>query len=231
MKTLTVLAIFILSQAAMAADKGFIKIFDGKSLKGWAVVPKNRTADWSVEKGLLVGHTKGKHSDLIYKDRKLRDYELKLTYRLRTKGNSGIHIRGRLGESKTHAVKGYHADFGHVGIGPQVLGAWDFHGVNRGSYLVRRGLQVRIDKAGKKHFTKIKNALTASDVKPRGKQWNKVHVIVKGYTMSFSINGKVASTVIDNEPAKRIPDGVIGLQVHGGPAMRIEFREVLLKKK
>ena len=165
---------------------------------------------------------------MIFNDHKLRDFELRLSYRLRTKGNSGIHIRGRLGESKSHAVKGYHADFGHVGIGPRVLGAWDFHGAPRGDYMVARGQKVHIDKNGKKHFSKIKDAFKPTDIKKGG--WNDVVVVVKGFKMHFTINGKMCSAIIDDEVGQRIPYGLIGLQVHGGPPMRIEFKNVFLKR-
>ena len=145
---------------ATAADPGaFTSIFDGETLDGWRVIPPDQKTAWSVRDGLLIGSSGGKGSDLIWKDGDLGDFELRLSYRFRTQGNSGIHIRGLLGESSTHRVKGYHADFGHAGIGPQVLGSWDFHGAPRGSYLVERGRRVIIDEQGGKHFTKIEGAL------------------------------------------------------------------------
>jgi hypothetical protein len=216
-------------QTATAADPAtFIPIFNGKTLESWRVIPPDQPTAWSVRDGLLVGSSDGKGSDLIWKDNDLGDFELKLSYRFRTQGNSGIHIRGLLGESSTHRVKGYHVDFGHVGIGPRVLGSWDFHGAARGDYLVARGSRVIIDKEGKKRFIKIEGALTSSDVRRR--EWNEVHVVVSGHHMYFSINGKRASEVVDNEAAKRIERGVIGLQLHSGPPMTIEFRDILLKR-
>ncbi|MED5399884.1 MAG: DUF1080 domain-containing protein [Planctomycetota bacterium] len=212
---------------ATAAER-FQSIFDGKTLKGWNVIPAEKKNHWSVRDGLLVGKTDGKGSDLIFHDKNLSDYELKLSYRFRTKGNSGIHIRGLLGISKTHKISGYHADFGHVGVGPEVLGSWDFHGYPRGSYLVQRGHRVVIAADGKKTVTKLERGLEASHVKRR--DWNDVHVVVKGYRMFFTINGRMASEVIDNEKAKRIPKGIIGLQLHGGPSMEIEFRQIVLKR-
>ena len=222
----TVIAL-VVPAIATAAEK-FQPIFDGKTLEGWNVIPSQKKNHWSVRDGLLVGKTDGKGSDLIFHDKTLSDYELKLSYRFRTKGNSGIHIRGLLGISKTHKVSGYHADFGHVGVGPQVLGSWDFHGYPRGSYLVQRGHRVVIAADGKKTVTKLSDALEAKHVKRRG--WNDVHVVVKGYRMFFTINGRTASEVIDNEKAKRIAKGVIGLQLHGGPPMEIEFRKIELKR-
>ena len=229
-KTLAALLIACLSPpTATAADPGaFTSIFDGETLDGWRVIPPDQQTAWSVRDGLLIGNSSGKGSDLIWKAGDLDDFELRLSYRFRTQGNSGIHIRGLLGESSTHRVKGYHADFGHAGIGPRVLGSWDFHGAPRGDYLVARGSRVIIDEQGKKHFTKIEGALTSGDVRRQG--WNEVHVVVSGRRMYFSINGKRASEVVDNEDAQRIERGVIGLQLHSGPPMTIEFRDILLKR-
>ena len=115
-----------------------------------------------------------------------------------------------------------------AGVGPEVLGSWDFHGYPRGSYLVQRGHRVVIAADWKKTLTQLDGALKPSHIKERG--WNDVHVRVRGYRMFFTINGKVASEVIDNEKAKRIPKGIIGLQLHGGPPMEIEFRRISLKR-
>ena len=214
---------------ASAADRdGFSTIFDGQSLDGWRIVPAEQKAAWSVQGGLLVGNSDGRGSDLIWKADDLGDFELKLAYRFRTPGNSGVHIRGQLGESESHRVKGYHADLGHVGIGPDVLGAWDFHGTPRGSLLVERGHRVVIDEWGEKHVTGIVGALTPEDLRKHG--WNEVHVVARGYRLFFTINRRMASEVIDHEAPKRIERGVIGLQLHGGPPMTIEFRDIRLKR-
>ncbi len=69
-------------------------------------------------------------------------------------------------------------------------------------------------------------ALTTDDI--RQDDWNEVHVVVRGFRFYFTINGKMASEVIDNEVAKRIDRGAIGLQLHGGKPMTIEFRDIRL---
>ena len=222
-----VIALGIVFAAASATDHGFVPIFDGASLEGWRVVPAEREADWSVHGGWIVGRTQGEGSDLIWTGGELSDFELKLSYRISSPANSGIHIRGLLGHSKTHRVAGYHADFGHVGIGPSVLGAWDFHGYPRGSNLVNRGQVVTISQTGDRTFRDLEDALTPSDVSADG--WNLVHVTVRGERFSFTINGKTASQVIDQESSKRIDRGMIGLQIHSGKPMRVDFKDIVLK--
>ena len=213
--------------AAGAADRGFVPIFDGVGLDGWRVLPVERTADWSVRDGVLVGRAQGAGSDLIWTGGELRDFELKLSYRISSPANSGIHVRGLVGQSETHRISGYHADFGHVGIGAHALGAWDFHGYWRGHNLVDRGVLVTIDEAGEKTFAELEGALTAADIRPDG--WNEVHVIVEGNRFVFTINDKPASGVIDNESSKRIDRGLIGLQMHSGKPMWVEFKDIALK--
>ncbi len=213
--------------AALASEQGFVPIFDGVSLEGWRALPAERSGDWMVRDGVLVGRTEGVGSDLIWTGGELSDFELKLSYRISSPANSGIHIRGLVGQSETHRISGYHADFGHVGIGAHTLGGWDFHGYWRGHNLVDRGALVTIDEAGEKTFAGLEDALTPADILIDG--WNEVHVIVEGNRFVFTINGKAASGVVDNESSKRIDRGVIGLQMHSGKPMWVEFKNIVLK--
>ncbi len=213
--------------AAWGSAEGFVPIFDGVSLEGWRALPEERAGDWTVRDGVLVGRTKGVGSDLIWAGGDLSDFELKLSYRISSPANSGIHIRGLVGQSETHRISGYHADFGHVGIGAHTLGGWDFHGYWRGHNLVDRGALVTIDEAGGKTFAPLDDALTPADIRIDG--WNEVHVVVEGNRFVFTINGKAASGVVDNESSKRIDRGVIGLQMHSGKPMWVEFKDIVLK--
>ncbi len=211
----------------VVAEEGFREIFDGKSLEGWKCRPESRAGDWSVTDGKVVGIGGGHESYLMFED-ELGDFELKFSYRLLTKGNTGLEVRGRPVEGKASRLHGYHADIGHVGIGDKVLGAWDFHENNRGDYLAKRGERVTIGEDGGKQREPIAGAMELKDVK-RG-DWNAVHVVAQGNRMWFSINGKIASEVIDNEPAKRLASGFIGFQLHGGDKMVVEFKDIALKK-
>ena len=49
--------------------------------------------------------------------------------------------------------------------------------------------------------------------------------------MWFTINGEMASKVIDNEDAKRLDKGLIGFQLHSGDKMEVAFKNILLKEK
>jgi len=150
---------------------GFVSIFDGRTLDGWHAVPKESAWDWTVRDGVIVGHgSANRLSYLVWKDEHLTDFELELRYRLPGKGNTGVEIRSQPDPSGKRPFEGYHADLGHVGIGPHILGAWDFHFAKRKEYPCHRGTRLVIDEDGTPHASTIRGALTAADVRPH--QWN-----------------------------------------------------------
>jgi hypothetical protein len=60
--------------------------------------------------------------------------------------------------------------------------------------------------------------------------WNDIHIIARGNTVIQILNGHVMSMIIDDDPNGRRMDGLIGIQVHVGPPMRIEVRNIRIKK-
>jgi len=208
---------------------GSVSIFDGQTLAGWRAVPKDSASDWSVRDGVIVGHgSADRLAYLVWKDEHLTDFELKLRYRLPGRGNSGVEIRSQPDLSGKRPFEGYHADFGHVGIGPHILGAWDFHFAMRTEYPCPRGTRLVIDEDGKPHASSIREGLTIGDIRPH--QWNNVHIIARGNHFQFFINGKLASEFTDNAKRGRLARGAIGLQIHD-KGMRVEFKDIRLKIK
>jgi len=59
--------------------------------------------------------------------------------------------------------------------------------------------------------------------------WNEVHLIVRGNTLTHIINEQLMSVVIDDDAPNRPADGLIGVQVHVGPPMKVEYRNIRLK--
>ena len=204
-----------------------VSLFDGKTLKGWSVVPAETTADWSVRQGAIVGlGSANRLSYLVWKDDKLTDFELRLRYRLLTNGNSGVEIRAQPDTSGKRPFEGYHADFGHVGIGPNILGAWDFHFAERIEHPCLRGTRLVIDADETAHHSEIEGALTLEDVRRR--DWNDVRIIARGNRFQFFINSKLASEFTDNATL-RLNHGAIGLQLHD-KGMHVEFKDLRLKR-
>ncbi len=105
-----------------------ISLFDGKTLNGWHAVPEDSARDWSVKDGAIVGiGSVDRQVYLVWNDEQISDFDLRLRYRLPGEGNTGVEIRAVPDSTGKRPFEGYHADIGHVDIGPHILGAWDLH--------------------------------------------------------------------------------------------------------
>ena len=223
--------VFLLSTGISAEDKklepGFISMFDGKTLKGWSTMPKKASQAWSVKKGSIVGEGDKGRSYLVYYKHDIADFEMKLSYKFAGKGNSGINLRAIPDKTRRRAIQAYHVDIGHVGIGKQVLGAWDFHTPGRREHACFRGDRLVIDENDNPTLTKIKDAVTLADINQGG--WNELHVIVKGNNFKFYINGKLSSEFTENlKKERRLHSGMIQLQLHD-PGMVVKFKDLQIK--
>jgi hypothetical protein len=224
---LVLLALGIAS--APAADKeGFISIFDGKTLKGWEAMPAETAPAWTVNDGMIVGNGDKGRGYLTYAPNKnVTDLELKFSYRFPGKGNSGVSIRAFPDKTRKRDFQSYHADLGHLGIGKNVMGAWDFHTPGRREHRCFRGDRLVIGKDDKPAITPIKGALTAADIH-KG-DWNHVHIIARGNNFKLYINGKLSSEFTEHLPqAKRLRSGMIQFQLHD-PGMIVHFKDLKLK--
>ena len=60
--------------------------------------------------------------------------------------------------------------------------------------------------------------------------WNEYHLIARGDVLIHILNGHVMSVVVDEDAKNRSREGLLGVQVHVGPPMKVEFRNIWLKK-
>jgi len=218
---------FSIETFAADSDKDFVKIFDGKTLDGWEAMPAKTASAWTVKDGMIVGNGSKARSYIVYQNKEVADLELKFAYRFPGKGNSGVSIRAIVDPTGKRGFQSYHADIGHLGIGPQVLGAWDFHTPGRREHRCFRGERLVIDENDKPTLTKIKEAVTKDDINKNG--WNKVHIVAKGNAFKFSINGKPAAEFTEHLPQKkRLKRGMIQFQLHD-PGMIVHFKDIHLK--
>jgi len=226
-----VIILMALLVATSVAEEGYAPIFDGESLKNWREAPKGAASAWTVKDGVIRGEGKeDRLAYLVYSGNEvLKDFELRFSYRMVTKGNSGVEIRARVDKTGKRPFEGYHADLGHVGIGGGILGAWDFHfgEDTRKELPCPRGTRLLIDEKGKATSEKIKDALTKAEVK-KG-DWNACRVVAKGNHFQFWINGKLASEFRDGLKGKQLTSGFLALQLHD-KGMIVEFKELRLKK-
>ena len=56
-----------------------------------------------------------------------------------------------------------------------------------------------------------------------------LHVIARGNVLIHVLNGHVTQIFIDDDEANRSMKGLIGLQIHVGPPMKLELRNLYLK--
>jgi hypothetical protein len=83
-------------------SEGWILMFDGKTTTGWRGYNATVFPDsgWITENGILqcmgsgMGESGGKGGDIIY-DRKFKDFDLKLEWKIDSAGNSGIFYLGQ----------------------------------------------------------------------------------------------------------------------------------------
>lgn len=205
-------------------ESGFQPIFDGKSMQGWDADPDF----WRVEGGVLIGETTAEkqpkqNTFVIWRGGKPANFELKVEYRL-TGFNSGVQYRSEELPDIQYAMKGYQADID----GQQTYTGQVYEERGRG-FLALRGQLSYIGTGQKpgKVATVGDNAELKKFIKDN--DWNTIHIIARGNLLIQMINGQVMSMVIDDDTANRKMDGLIGFQVHRGPAMKIEFRNIRLK--
>ena len=230
MKTLfgNLLFVVILTTAQASEKDGFVSMFDGKTLKGWEATPSKTAAAWTVKDGMIVGNGDKGRGYLTYTPNKnVADLEMKFSYRFPGKGNSGVNIRSIRDKTRRRDFQSYHADLGHLGIGKNVMGAWDFHTPGRREHRCFRGDRLVIAEDDKPTITPIEGTLTPADI--RKGDWNHVHIIAKGNNFKLYINGKLSSEFTEHLPqAKRLRSGMIQLQLHD-PGMIVHFKDLQLK--
>tara|TARA_A100001037_G_scaffold160221_1_gene144382 strand:- start:28 stop:729 length:702 start_codon:yes stop_codon:yes gene_type:complete len=222
------LFVVILTTAQAAEKDEFVSMFDGKTLKGWEATPSKTAAAWTVKDGMIMGNGDKGRGYLTYTPNKnVADLEMKFSYRFPGKGNSGVNIRSIRDKTRRRDFQSYHADLGHLGIGKNVMGAWDFHTPGRREHRCFRGDRLVIAEDDKPTITPIEGALTAADI--RKGDWNHVHIIAKGNNFKLYINGKLSSEFTEHLPqAKRLKSGMIQLQLHD-PGMIVHFKDLQLK--
>jgi len=205
-------------------------MFDGETLTGWRAVPSESASDWSVRDGAILGRGSVQRlSYLVWEDTGLTDFELRLSYRMLTDGNTGVEVRAQPDTSGKRPFEGYHADLGHPGIGPHILGAWDFHFARRKEHPCKRGTRLVIREDGSTSYSKLNpaTALRLSDI--RARDWNDLRVLVQGNRFQSFINGRLASEFSDQLRQGRLEHGAIALQLHD-KGMRVAFKNIQLRR-
>ncbi len=244
-RLLLALGLAALTASAFAADSGFKPIFNGKDLSGW----EGLAPFWSVKDGALTGQTTAENvlkanTFLVYKGAQPANFELRLSFKLtaqnpENRANSGVQYRSKVLEPATFVVGGYQADidspFKYTGMLYEEKG--------RG-ILMTAGEKIRIGettmvddakKAGAKkkqtQVEKLPGATPTAAIAAAYKlgEWNELVVTAKGNHTQHFVNGTLTADVTDTDETLGAKSGVIALQLHQGPPMTVQFKNLYLK--
>lgn len=214
----------------------FVPMFSTNSLEGW----EGDTSIWQMTDGVLIGEIKEgaeplkSNTFLIWKKAEPADFELKGMFKVSASGNSGINYRSDLVSDIPHALKGYQAD---------IDGKNNYTGQNyeerKRTTLAYRGQVVEIPNTATgesknnawTNVTILDSLGSKDELKAliKSEDWNEIRIVAKGTKLEHYINGKLMSSVDDKDPVNSKSKGSIGLQVHVGPPMKVEYRDLVIK--
>ena len=222
--SLVLIALATSRLAALAGESEFRPLFNGRDLTGW----DGDRRYWSVRDHCLRGETTLAalpvgNTFLIWRGGVLKDFELRLKFRLRN-GNSGVQYRSA--DRGKWVVSGYQAEIENK------LGKAGFLYEEKGrGWLARVGEKVEAGPDGKPRVVgelAKQEALIAAGYY-RLRDWNEYRIVARGSHVQHWLNGFQTIDFTDHDPARRALTGLLALQIHAGPPMLVEFRDILLK--
>ncbi len=230
--------------AAANKPPEFRSLFNGKDLTGW----KGNPQLWSVQDGTITGKTPASPADpkksplthntfLIYTNGNVSDFEMRFSYKI-VAGNSGVQYRSKeLSQGDFGPiVGGYQADFEAGKTYSGILYEERGRGI-----LAQRGQKTAVKpeaeveqngKKAKKSEVKVTGEVGKSDEIQAGiksEDWNDYVIIAKGNHLQHFINGKQTVDVTDEDAVKGAKEGILALQIHAGPPMTVQFKNVRIK--
>ena len=221
----SLLALLALASTAVAEDKN---LFNGKDLTGWKGLDF-----WSVEDGCITGRTtkekptKG-NTFLVWQGGEIGDFEFTFKYKI-VGGNSGVQYRSKVVDEKGYVVAGYQADFEAGKTYSGILYEEKGRGI-----LAQRGQKTVIkdgDKPGKAKIEVTGEVGKSAEIqaKIKAEDWNEYRIVAQGGHLQHYING-VQTVDVTDETAVGAKKGILALQLHAGPAMVVQFKDLVLKE-
>ena len=221
MKPLALLCLVLTIPAIASADDSFEQLFNGKDLSGWA----GKTEFWSVKDGVIHGQTtrdnktKG-NTFLVWQGGDVGDFVFKA--KVRFKGNnSGVQYRSELIDAENFVVKGYQADLHKKPEYFGMLYAERWRGI-----VAQRFQKVEVGADGK---PKVVGEVGDQNQKLVDWEWNELTIVAVGDRQIHQVNGITTMDLTDNHPEAR-RKGILALQLHRGPPMTVEFKDIQLQK-
>ncbi|HOW71379.1 MAG TPA: DUF1080 domain-containing protein [Phycisphaerae bacterium] len=201
------------AESALAADEGFVPIFDGKTLDGWHVSTRTGHGTggrWVVQDGAIQGsQDKPGNGGIVITDAQYRDFEVALEMNNDYGPDSGLFLRSTEDGRCYQAMIDYHDRGSLMGVYGEGIGG--FGALNFRTLGTPRDIEMVDHPAFPCPFT-------VEQWKELWKPgWNELRARITGNppTIDTWING--VKTMEWKDKQKRLPDqGSIALQVHGG---------------
>ena len=218
---LFVAIVTLLAPTGRAAESEFKPLFNGKDLTGWDGNP----ALWSVADGCITGKTAGPETlvynqFLVWRGGVVKNFELRVKVK-QSGNNTGIQYRSKeLPAIGRWSVGGYQCDIHPATANTAMLYEEKGRGI-----LTRNGQSVVIDPEGGRWVVAEREP-----VKVDVAEWHEYTVIAQGNRLIHKLDGQVTVELVDHEEAKRSLVGILAIQIHRGPAMTVQIKDVLLKE-
>ena len=198
---LTLTLILSLPAIAETITEDLQPIFNGKDLTGWKSPDPNPF--WKVVDGVLVGENdEAKKGSMLWTEKSYRDFIIECEARWKGEIDSGIMFR----QSTMQRERALQVQIG----------------ISRSQ---KRDLTGSFYTGGKEKYPEagqVKNL----DKLLKPDDWNKIRLEARGDTFTVWLNGEQAVKYANTNYAAA---GPIGLQIHPGLAMKIEFRNLRVK--
>lgn len=223
----------VMERMHAAGEDCWIILFNGSDLTGWEGLPDL----WTVVDGAIQGsHTKesSRNTNLILSASKTNperftDYELRFSVKwLTPTGNSGMQFRGVIDAPAAFHVGGYQAD---IDAGNRWTGMIydEANMAGKRGAISKRGFRTRWSTDGERCEKPLEmtDAALRAAIRPVG-QWNEVAIVADGRHITYAINGTTMTELFDDGAGAR-ENGVIGLQLHGGHDMTVQFKDIKIR--
>ena len=225
---------------------GWTSMFDGRTLHGW----EGPMDVWRVEDGAIVSSDTASNPApmgsvyLFWKGKDggdLKDFEFKTEIKLEgERANSGVQFRAQmLGKTAKKNSEwesfGYQADMDYPNVQTGAL-IECCSGPHRGPaprpFRASMGMALRtgaqegsppslIGRIGDP--AALKQTIHVGD-------WNQLHIIVRGHTLFYFMNGMLMSTVVDDDPARFLSHGRLAIQLEGGGDRKVSYRDLWFRR-